>query len=283
VSAFRCSGLCGTISNRPTVGLQCLGVKHIAEIDDAGRKVRVLKAPAVRRAELLDCAQRLFLTRGYEQTTVNDVIAATGLSKGAFYHHFRAKEDLLEAIAGRFAHDALGFIQALQADAELDALGRLNRLLSLGREWKAEHIPELRAMFTTLLDPQNTTLYHRIVEAVSDVLAPALAEIIGQGEAEGVFDAGDPAVIAEVLLGLANGRRALVIAALERAESDADAAMAMVEVRVRAEEVIAARLLGVEPGAIDLLGPEGVVRAMLLDWKAAGKSDQADASRRADA
>jgi AcrR family transcriptional regulator len=243
----------------------------------------VLKAPAVRRAELLDCAQRLFLTRGYEQTTVNDVIAATGLSKGAFYHHFRAKEDLLEAIAGRFASESLGFIQALQSDPQLDALQRLNRLLSLGREWKREHIGELRAMFTTLLDPQNATLYHRIVEAVSDVLAPALAEIIGQGEAEGVFDAGDPAVIAEVLLGLANGRRALVIAALERAESDADAAMAMVEVRVRAEEVIAARLLGVEPGAIDLLGPEGVVRAMLLDWKAAGKSDQADASRRADA
>ena len=97
-------------------------MREIAEPDGAGRKVRVLKAPAVRRAELLDCAQRLFLTRGYEQTTVNDVIAATGLSKGAFYHHFRAKEDLLEAIAGRFAHDALGFIQALQSDAGLDAL-----------------------------------------------------------------------------------------------------------------------------------------------------------------
>jgi AcrR family transcriptional regulator len=259
------------------------GATQIAETEDAGRKVRVLKAPAVRRAELLDCAQRLFLTRGYEQTTVNDVIAATGLSKGAFYHHFRAKEDLLEAIAGRFAGESLGFIQGLQADPALDALQRLNRLLSLGRDWKREHIPELRAMFTTLLDPQNVTLYHRIIEAVSAVLAPALAEIIAQGEAEGVFDAGDPALVAEVLLGLANGRRALVIAALERAESDADAAMAMIADRVRAEEVIAARLLGLRPGAVDLLGPDGVVRAMLLDWKAAGEPDHADAARRADA
>ena len=272
-----------SVFNTDRLQADAKGATQIAESGEAGRKVRVLKAPAVRRAELLDCAQRLFLTRGYEQTTVNDVIAAAGLSKGAFYHHFRAKEDLLEAIAGRFAGESLGFIQALQQDQQLDALQRLNRLLSLGREWKREHIGELRAMFTTLLDPQNATLYHRIIEAVSGVLAPALAEIVAQGEAEGVFDAGDPALIAEVLLGLANGRRALVIAALERAESDADAAMAMVEVRVRAEEVIAARLLGVEPGAIDLLGPEGVVRAMLLDWKAAGESDQADASRRADA
>jgi AcrR family transcriptional regulator len=70
-----------------------------AESSGVVAKVRVLKAPAVRRAELIDCAQRLFLTRGYERTTINDVIAAAGLSKGAFYHHFRSKEDMLEAIA----------------------------------------------------------------------------------------------------------------------------------------------------------------------------------------
>jgi AcrR family transcriptional regulator len=259
------------------------GATEIAETDEAGHKVRVLKAPAVRRAELLDSAQRLFLTRGYEQTTVNDVIAATGLSKGAFYHHFRAKEDLLEAIAGRVAGESLGFIEALLADQGLDALQRLNRLLSLGREWKREHIGELRAMFTTLLDPQNATLYHRIIEAVSGVLAPALAGIIGEGEAEGVFDAGDPALAAEVLLGLANGRRALVIAALDLARRDVDAAMAMIEGRVRAEEAVAARLLGVQLGAVDLLGPPGVVLDMLVGWQAAGEPGQADASRRADA
>ena len=241
----------------------------------------MLKAPAVRRAELLDCAQRLFLTRGYEQTTVNDVIAATGLSKGAFYHHFRAKEDLLEAIAGRFARDALGFIRVLQADAKLDALARLNRLLSLGREWKAEHIPELRAMFTTLLDPQNATLYHRIVEAVSGVLAPALAEIIGEGEVEGVFDAGDPALAAEVLLSLSNGRRALVIAALDVAETDVDAGMSMIEGRVRAEEGIAVRLLGLKAGAVDLLGPPEAIRRMLVDWKDTGPA-MAEARRSSD-
>jgi AcrR family transcriptional regulator len=124
----------------------------------AGQKVRVLKAPAVRRAELIDCAQRLFLTRCYERTTINDVIAAAGLSKGAFYHHFRSKEDLLEAIADRFARESLGFTQALQADSSLGALQRLNRLLSLGRDWKREHIAELRAMFTTLLKTENAVL-----------------------------------------------------------------------------------------------------------------------------
>jgi AcrR family transcriptional regulator len=250
--------------------------------EGGGGKVRVLKAPAVRRAELIDCAQRLFLTSGYERTTINDVIGSAGLSKGAFYHHFRAKEDLLEAIADRFAHESLGFARTLQDDPSLDALQRLNRLLSLGREWKREHMAELRAMFTTLLYPENAVLYHRIVDAVSNVLAPALADIVMQGKVASVFDTEDPRLVAEILLGLSNGRRALVIAALARAEDDVEAGLAMIVDRVGAEERIADRLLGLTAGGVDLLGPKEGLRAMLVDWNAAGSAAQAAVGANAD-
>jgi AcrR family transcriptional regulator len=245
------------------------------ERPDAERKVRVLKAPAVRRAELVDRAQALFLSRGYDRTTINDVIAAAGLSKGAFYHHFRSKEDLLEAIADRFARESLGFIAGLQADAAAGALERLNLLLSLGRDWKHEHIAELRAMFTTLLYPENAVLYHRIVQAVSDVLAPALAAIIRKGQAEGAFGGGDPDLAAEVLLGLSNGRRALVIAALAAAERDVDAGVAMIVRRIEAEEALAERLLGLGAGKVDLMGPETALRAMMAAWNEAAAAPAA--------
>jgi len=246
-------------------------MSNVVESLEAVAKVRVLKAPAVRRAELIDCAQRLFLTRGYERTTINDVIAAAGLSKGAFYHHFRSKEDMLEAIAERFARESAGFAGNLRADPTLNALRRLNLLLSLGRDWKREQMAQLRAMFTTLLYPQNAVLYHRIVDAVNAVLAPVLAEIIAQGAAEGVFDAGEPRLAAEILLGLGNGRRALVIAALEAAETDVDAGLTMIVARVRAEEAAVNRLIGLEPGGVDLMGPESALRAMLVEWKQAGR------------
>jgi len=228
---------------------------------------RVVKAPAVRRAELIDCAQGLFLTRGYDRTTVNDVIASAGVSKGAFYHHFAAKEDLLEALAERFARDSLAFIARLQADPSLDALQRINRLMALGREWKREHMAELRAMFTTLLKPENAVLYHRIVEAAVAVLAPALAAIIATGEAEGAFDGGDPRIAAETLLWLSNGRRPIVIQALALAEEDPEAAVRLILARVRGEEQIAERILGLPAGALDILGPEAELRAMLAAWR----------------
>lgn len=53
---------------------------------------RVIKHPEVRRAEFLDHAEALLLSNGYDSVSLNDVIAAAGASKGAFYHWFPSKE-----------------------------------------------------------------------------------------------------------------------------------------------------------------------------------------------
>lgn len=50
------------------------------------------------REHVLQTASALFATRGYEGTSVEDVLAATGLSRGALYHHFPSKEKLFEAV-----------------------------------------------------------------------------------------------------------------------------------------------------------------------------------------
>ncbi len=248
-------------------------------IDLREPKRRVIKAPAVRRAELLDCAQRLFLTKGYEKTTINDVIAAAGLSKGAFYHHFTAKEDLLEAIAQGFSREAMSSIAVVQEDASLNALQRLNMLLAMSREWKIEHLPQLRAMFTVLLRPENAVLYHRIVAAVFAVMGPTIASIIEQGVDEGIFDVVDPMTAAEALLGLGEGRRSIVVRAMAAAEAgDVDGATEVIMRRVRAEEQIIDRILGLAPGGVDLAGSAGVIRAMLEVWSRPSGGDYAGRS-----
>ena len=79
--------------------------------------MRIVKPAIVRKQEVLDTAVRLFAARGYENTSVNDVIAAIGISKGAFYHHFASKEDLVEALAFRYAADAA--VRNLDSQIEL--------------------------------------------------------------------------------------------------------------------------------------------------------------------
>ena len=231
-------------------------------------KPRIVKAPAVRRAELVDCAQRLFLEKGYERTTINDVIEATQLSKGAFYHHFRAKEDLLEAIAARFASQAVEQAARSWGDASLNALERLNRMLAATREWKAEHLVQLQAMFATLLRRENAVLYHRIVGAVFEAMAPTIAALLDQGRAEGVFNVADADLAAEALLWLGEGRRILVVRALELAEAgDVDGALALIVTRLRGEGAMIDRILGLPDGSIDLAGPDDYLRSMIEAWR----------------
>ena len=58
---------------------------------------------AVRRDAFVDVAQRLIQAKGYEAFSIQDVIDEVGASKGAFYHYFGSKGDLLEAIVERMA------------------------------------------------------------------------------------------------------------------------------------------------------------------------------------
>ena len=55
------------------------------------------------RTRLLDAAMTLLRTRGYAATTVDEICAAAGVTKGAFFHHFRSKEDLGVAAAAHFS------------------------------------------------------------------------------------------------------------------------------------------------------------------------------------
>lgn len=54
-----------------------------------------------RKQELLQIAYRLFLTKGYEETSVDEIIEEAKIAKGTFYYHFKSKEELLEALINK--------------------------------------------------------------------------------------------------------------------------------------------------------------------------------------
>ena len=91
-----------------------------------------------RRDELLDVAQRLFARNGYDATSVSQIIAELGVSKGAFYHYFESKEDLVEALACRFAHATATQTDPLLDDPTLDAFSKLSTFLVTMRRHKIE-------------------------------------------------------------------------------------------------------------------------------------------------
>jgi len=86
------------------------------------------KSEQERREQILNCSMEVFLNKGYHNTTMKEIVAATGLSKGAIYHYFDSKEDIFNAIF-------LDFDQKMRSDFERvsdadDPLAEIKQLIS---------------------------------------------------------------------------------------------------------------------------------------------------------
>jgi AcrR family transcriptional regulator len=222
---------------------------------------RVVKHPELRRSELLDCA--LFFEQGYERTTINDVIARVGISKGGFYHHFSSKEDLLEALTARLAEEAVARVRDVLDDPALDALARLNAFLARSRRMKLEDAPKLRAAFDVVFRPENIVLYHRINAASIAVMLPVLTRIIAQGKSEGVFDVPAPEAAAAIVLQIGASTHDAVARTIAASGTPAEAAaIEALDERFRFLGIAADRILGLPDGSLSFVEP-GFTRAVM--------------------
>lgn len=77
------------------------------------------------REKLLDAAQQLMLAKGFVATTVDEICATAGLTKGSFFHYFRSKEDLGKAALDRFCHMRLKLMQESPAQKKRNPLERV--------------------------------------------------------------------------------------------------------------------------------------------------------------
>lgn len=170
----------------------------------------IVKSAPARRDELLDVAQRLFARNGYDATSVSQIIAELGVSKGAFYHYFESKEDLLESLACRFARTTAAQADALLRDPTMDAFARLTAFMGTMRRHKVDNVAELRATFEPLFREENLQLYEKTHRAVTDVVRPILTRIIVEGVAEQTFDTPDPEGAAETIMHLMSSHRPLL-------------------------------------------------------------------------
>lgn len=231
---------------------------------------RVIKHPELRRSQILDCAQALFLARGYDNASLNEVITATGLSKGAFYHYFASKDALLEALAERFAQQALAQIRSMDT-SDLDALSRLNTFLARGRQNKIENAEIAWGLFEALYRPENFILFHRVTAATSALVAPILADIIRRGVEDGTFKTLDPEGVADMMMQLSAATHGMVTRALAASNArQLEDSIDAIERRIRLYEIALDRILGLADGSICMTAP-GYMRALFMARAQPGK------------
>jgi TetR/AcrR family transcriptional repressor of nem operon len=105
---------------------------------------------ATSRAKLLDAAMRLLREKGYNATTVDDLCAAAGVTKGAFFHHFQSKEDLGVAAADHWSRTTGAMFAAAPYHAHADPLDRIFGYIDLRGELIDGEIAEFTCVAGTM-------------------------------------------------------------------------------------------------------------------------------------
>lgn len=86
---------------------------------------RIIKNPEVRKKEIITASEKLFLEKGYSETTIEDILKSTNLSKGGFYHYYSSKEEVLSAIVSELVDEIIKETQFITDSSEYNAIQKL--------------------------------------------------------------------------------------------------------------------------------------------------------------
>ncbi|RDY27755.1 TetR/AcrR family transcriptional regulator [Romboutsia weinsteinii] len=160
------------------------------------------KNPEITINRILDAAMDLFLQKGYDNTTIQDIVDYLGdLSKGAIYHHFKSKEEIIEAVIPRLYDSSDSQLLEIKTSTSYTGLEKLKKILLIslknpGQEKLATAAPNL------MKNPRFLTqqLYNTVESIVPNLVEP----IIRDGVKDGSIVTDNPKEVAETFMILMN-------------------------------------------------------------------------------
>src|SRR2546428_588934 len=139
---------------------------------------RIVKDPVVRRNEILDVAERLISTKGYEQMAIQDIVDELQIAKGTVYHYFDSKIAVLEALVERMGDRIEQLLLPIVHDQSASALDKLLRYFAaidyLKRAQKRLMVEFLRIWY----DDENAIVLRKLYRTGVKRFMPWLSQII---------------------------------------------------------------------------------------------------------
>ena len=235
---------------------------------------RVVKEYAVRRNEILDAAQRLVYTRGYEQMTVQDILDTLQIAKGTFFHYFGSKQALLEALIERILGEVEHVATPITRDPNLPALEKLQLLFATMGRWKTERKDLMLALLRVWYADDNAIVRQKIYSSALKRIAPLITEIVCQGAREGTLATSYPEHTGEVIFSLFQGLGDAFAELLLASEPEAGS-FESVRCRVDTYNDAIERVLGIPMGSMVLVDAE-TLRQWFVPLEGGGTPGQED-------
>ncbi len=226
--------------------------------------VRVVKEEnyAARRNEILDVALKLVYSKGYERMTIQDILDELKISKGAFYHYFDSKSEVLEALVERMVNEQVEpMLLTVVQDPHLSALEKLQRYFDTAVRWKTSEKTLMIQLVKVWYSDENALARQKMLVMMVEYVTPLFIQIINQGVKEGTFNVTYPKYASEVMINLVQPLGDAFARMLLSKEDMQDNALERAEMMIDAYNDAVERILGAPKGSIHLMDT-----ASLKEW-----------------
>ena len=153
------------------------------------------KYPEVTVEKILNVSQKLFFEKGYEATTIQDIVDELGgLTKGAIYHHFKSKEDIMNALSDKMFFDNNPF-HTIKNRTDLNGLQKMRAVVYANQEDTARM--EMGIQSIPIL--KNPRILAEMMETNRRVITPLWLELLEEGNRDGSIHTEYAKEIAELI------------------------------------------------------------------------------------
>ncbi|VEJ35967.1 HTH-type transcriptional repressor KstR2 [Aedoeadaptatus ivorii] len=133
-----------------------------------------------RKSEILDMARAMFISIGYEDTSINDLIKKLGIAKGTFYHYFKSKEELLNQVINEVNKEIVKNISEV-ASSDRSPDEKLFMAIS------ALKVENHNMITNHMHKPENALLHQKTLNGILKDVTPYFEKIIEEGNRSNVF------------------------------------------------------------------------------------------------
>ncbi|WRS27192.1 TetR/AcrR family transcriptional regulator [Oscillospiraceae bacterium MB08-C2-2] len=160
--------------------------------------MRIIKDADERKNEILDAAETLFSQKGFDGTSISNIIEKVGVARGTVYYHFKSKEDIMDSLIDRINMRLLTAANEIAADKSIPVFERLFKTLM------AMNAPDNEELTGHMHKPQNALMHQKSHRAILENLTPIITGIIEDGIKEGLFDLPYPYETVEMVIAHVN-------------------------------------------------------------------------------
>lgn len=150
------------------------------------------------RDRIINTAYELFSIRGYEKTTIEEIIKQAECSKGGFYHHFKSKEEILEVIISNYINDLSEHFKSIITNDEDPFIDKFNTIFMVVSQYKLKQLIEWSKVKNVFFFAGNDRLLRQLEKQFKIATTKTYFEVLQSGKKQGIINVEYPEILAEL-------------------------------------------------------------------------------------